>query len=63
MNRFLQANCPVCQAKTHSLDWHIRVFHPVYFDEQLKQPLVSAVQEEFPVGDGNAAAIIAIQME
>jgi hypothetical protein len=19
------------------LDWHIRVFHPVYFDEQLKQ--------------------------
>ena len=33
----LQAVCPVCQTKTYSLDWHIRVVHPVYFDEQQEQ--------------------------
>ena len=33
----LKAECPVCQVKTNSLDWHIRVVHPVYYDEQQDQ--------------------------
>ena len=59
----LQALCPVCQVKTHSLDWHIRVFHPVFFDEQLKLQLAEGVvvHESAVVGEGGAA-VISIQM-
>jgi hypothetical protein len=53
------------------LDWHIRVFHPVYFDEQLKQQQQhlkepAGVALELPVSAAellSGATVIAVQVE
>jgi hypothetical protein len=51
------------------LDWHIRVFHPVYYDEQLKQQQhlkEPGVAMELPVSAAellSGATVIAVQVE
>ena len=67
----LKAVCPVCDIKTHSIDWHIRVFHPVYFDEQQQKQVDTAsvvvvdddVSPEVLSDQNTGTAVVTIHMD